>query len=113
MSAERQVGHAEARGLYEAIRGLFPRWPRWGDLRLRTRDLLAATVRAIGDDRDRSPRNRPTAAPDGELPYTPGPHTPASPPPAQGAQAARYAAGSEPTKDATTILLAEVGHAPS
>lgn len=110
MSAERQVGHAEARGLYETIRGRFPRWPRWGDLRLRTRDLLAATIRAIGDDRDRGRKNRPQAAPDGELPYTPGPHTPASAPAPQGALGTRYAAGTD--TDPANILLGEVGFQP-
>ena len=110
MSAERQSGHAEARGLYAAIRGLFPAWPPWESLRLRTRDLFAAALRAVGDDRDRSPRRRPTAAPDGELPYTPGPHTPASAPAPQRAEGTRYAAGTEP--DPASVLLGEAGFKP-
>ena len=56
MSAARQRGHADARGLYEAVRGRYPAWPPWADLRLRTRDLWAATLRATGYDRDKAPK---------------------------------------------------------
>ena len=102
VSAARQRGHDEAKVLYDSIK--FPYWPSWNHLRLRTRDLWAATLYATGYDRDKPVENG-----NGELPYTPNSNTPAVPP-APHASPARYAAGAQPSADG--ILLREAGFAP-
>ena len=118
MSAARADGHAEARALYDSIR--FPYWPSWDSLRLRTRDLWAATLRATGSDRDRPAKRRLTGPQDGELPFTPNSDTPAVAPapvgrverPAEHSAPNRYAAGAEPLPDPAAVLLGEAGFAP-
>lgn len=101
MSAARQRGHDEAKALYDSIK--FPYWPSWDSLRLRTRDLWAATLSATGYDRDKAVKAS------AEMHYTPNANTPAVPP-APHASPARYAAGAQPSADG--VLLQEAGFAP-
>ena len=118
MTADRAAGHAAARSLYEDIRADRD-LPLWADLRLRTRDMLAGFLRAVGKDIRKPPGNRAQVAQDGVSAPAPT-HSVQAAPAAQNrgcgelqdrpGSAGRYAAGQQP--DPGAVLLAEANFAP-
>ena len=137
MTADRAAGHAAAQSLYEDIRADRD-LPLWADLRLRTRDMLAGFLRAVGKDIRKPPGNRAQVAQDSVSAPTPTHSVQAAPaaqnrgaageqtwgrvgdryvpcPPIPALQdrpgsAGRYAAGQQP--DPGAVLLAEANFAP-
>ena len=125
MAPGKAAVRALAQAFYEESR--LPAWPDWGELRERTKDLMAAFVLAVTTDRDKPPATRfqsgsRTRTPD-PLPDVPskkvasrrnGRATGISAPILSNGvslDVSRYAAGSAP--DPGSILLAESGMPPS